>query len=68
MSMDSVYLPLAENHDGHALGVDFHSMADRVAANVRNMKIPVEEQASMMKQLWNDMVDDILGLKKKVAA
>lgn len=68
MSMDSNFLPMAENHDGHAMGVDFHAMADKVAANVRDMKVPVEEQASMMKQLWNDMVDDLLGLKKKIAA
>lgn len=65
MSLDSVFLPMAEMHDGHAMGVDFHAMADRVAANVRSLKAPVEEQASMMKQLWSDMVDDMLGLSKK---
>ncbi|QIW97080.1 hypothetical protein AMS68_002598 [Peltaster fructicola] len=70
MSLDSVFLPMAELHDGHAMGVDFHAMADRVAANVRNLKAPVEEQASMMKQLWNDMIDDMLsiGKSKKIAA
>jgi hypothetical protein len=27
------------------------------------MKVPVEEQAGLMQQLWNDMVDDITGKK-----
>lgn len=67
MSADSVFLPMAELHDGHAQGVDFHGMADAVAQSMRRMRVPVEEQASMMKQLWNDMVDDMLGLSKKRA-
>ena len=65
MSADAVYLPMAEMHDGHAMNVDFHAMADSVAANIRRMKVPVEEQAGIMKQLWNDMVDDMLGVSKK---
>ncbi|KAJ8608232.1 hypothetical protein MRB53_039763 [Persea americana] len=68
MSLDSVYMPMAENHDGHGMGVDFHAVADRIASNLNKMKVPVEEQASMMKQLWSDMVDDVLGLRKKMAA
>ena len=67
MSLDSIYLPMADMTDGHAMGIDFHAMADRVAANVRSMKVPVEQQASMMKQLWSDMVDDVLGMGKKVS-
>ena len=64
MSADAVYLPMAESHDGHAMNIDFHAMADKVAANLRRMSIPVEQQASMMKQIWGDMVDDMMGLKK----
>ena len=59
---------MAELHDGHAGGVDFHAMADKVAANVRAMKLPVEEQAGLLKQIWSDMVDDMVGAKKKAAA
>jgi hypothetical protein len=64
MSLDAVYLPMSDLSDGHSLNIDFHAMADRVAANLRRMKVPVEEQAGLMKQLWNDMVDDITGSKK----
>ena len=61
-SADAVYLPMADLSDGHAMNVDFHSMADRVASNLRRMKLPVEQQAGMMKQLWSDMIDDLFGV------
>lgn len=64
MSADAVFLPMSDLSDGHSLNIDFHAMADKVAANLRSMKVPVEEQASVAKQIWNDMVDDILGTKK----
>ena len=64
MSADAVYLPMSDLSDGHSLNVDFHAMADRVAANVRSMKVPIEEQAGLMKRIFGDMVDDVLGLKK----
>lgn len=67
MSADAVFLPMSDLSDGHSLNIDFHAMADRVAANLRSMKVPVEEQASVAKQIWNDMVDDILGVNKAVA-
>lgn len=67
MSADAVFLPMSDLSDGHSLNIDFHSMADKVAANLRSMKVPVEEQASVAKQIWNDMVDDILGTKKVAA-
>lgn len=63
MSADAVFLPMSDMSDGHSLNIDFHAMADRVAANLRRMSVPVEEQASIMKQIWNDMVDDALNLK-----
>lgn len=65
MSADAVYLPMADLADGHSLNIDFHAMADTVAANLRRMQVPVEEQAGIMKQIWGDMVDDMLGMKKK---
>ncbi|RMY19211.1 hypothetical protein D0867_04812 [Hortaea werneckii] len=61
-SADAVYLPMADLSDGHAMNVDFHSMADRVATNLRRMRLPVEQQAGMMKQLWSDMIDDLFGV------
>ncbi|TKA68518.1 hypothetical protein B0A55_08174 [Friedmanniomyces simplex] len=68
MSLDAVYLPMADSHDGHGLNVDFHAMADKVAANIKKLQVPVEEQAGLMKQIWNDMVDDIVGAKKTTRA
>jgi len=67
-SADAVYLPMADLSDGHAMNVDFHSMADRVASNLRRMKLPVEQQAGMMKQLWSDMIDDLFGVGGGAAA
>jgi hypothetical protein len=32
------------------------------------MKVPVEEQASVLKQIWNDMVDDIMGVSGRKPA
>lgn len=65
MSADAVYLPMSESSDGHAMNVDFHAMAERVAVNLRRMKVPVEEQAGIAKRIWADMVDDILGITKR---
>ncbi|KAK3622863.1 hypothetical protein LTR56_008983 [Elasticomyces elasticus] len=67
MSLDSVYLPMADSHDGHGLNIDFHAMADKVAANIKSLKVPVEQQAGLMKQIWNDMVDDMM-LRKAAKA
>ena len=65
MSADMVFLPMSELTDNHSQNVDFHAMADRVAATVRTMAVPAEEKASMMKKIWSDLVDDMLGLSKK---
>lgn len=64
MSADAVYLPMSESSDDHAMNIDFHAMAERVALNLRRMKVPVEEQAGIAKRIWADMVDDILGTKR----
>lgn len=67
MSADTVLMPFAEAADGHAMNIDFHAMSDRMGANLRRMSEPVEEKAGMVKQVLGDMLDDIMGLKKKVA-
>lgn len=60
MSLDSVYLPLAEttevdeSHHFHFGDLTF------VAAKV-------EEQAGLVSRIWSDMVDDVLGKGKKAA-
>ena len=70
MSLDAVYLPMSDLTDDHAMNVDFHAMADKVAFNVRRMQVPVEEQAGMMKQLWGSLIDDMFASvsKKRAAA
>jgi hypothetical protein len=64
MSADAVFLPMSELTDNHAMNIDFHAMADRVAANLRQLGreggLGVEEQASIMKQVWADLVDDVV--------
>lgn len=66
MSADAVFLPMADMSDGHAMNIDFHAMADRVAANLKNVKnVAPDAQASLIKQIWNDLVDDMIGARKK---
>jgi len=67
MSMDRVFLPMAELSDDHAMNIDFHALADRVTSNLQRIKAPVEESAGAVKQLLNDMVDDVFGVKAKAA-
>ena len=62
VSADAVVLPMSDLSDGHAMQIDFHAMADRVAVNLRRISVPVEQQAGLIKQIWNDMVDDMVGL------
>ena len=64
MSADAVFLPMSEFTDGHAMNIDFHAMADRVSASLKRMQVPADEQASMMKQIWGDIVDDVLAATK----
>jgi hypothetical protein len=64
MSADAVFLPMAESHDGHAMNIDFHAMAERVSRNLRRTGRGAEQQAGMVKQMLGDMVDDVVGLKK----
>ncbi|KAH9808847.1 hypothetical protein Tdes44962_MAKER06266 [Teratosphaeria destructans] len=67
MSADAVYLPMAEMSDS-GTNIDFHAMADRVSANMRRMKVPVGEQAGMMKQIFHDIIDDMFGKKPSAAS
>lgn len=64
LSADTIVFPMSELTDDHGMGIDFHAMADRVATNLRRMNVPAEEQPSMIKQLWGDLVDDVMGLNK----
>jgi hypothetical protein len=66
LSADQVYLPMSDTSDNAAdMPIDFHAMADRVSANLRRMKVPVEQQAGVMKQLWSDLIDGVFAGGKK---
>lgn len=73
ISADAVVFPMAEMSDDHAMNIDFHDVADRVATGLRRMvTVPViEQQAGLVKRIWGDMVDDVLAVGgaggKKVA-
>lgn len=49
---------MSEVHDNNT--VDFQGMAFEVASKITK---PVEEGASMARQIWGDLVDDVLGPK-----
>jgi len=57
----SIVLPVADSHDGHANGIDFHTtMTDFMMTTVAK---PVEKQVGVMREVWNSMLDDVLGAK-----
>lgn len=63
MSLDSVYLPLAETTDsGAAVDESNHFFGDLTFVAAK-----VEEQAGLVSRIWSDMVDDVLGKGKKAA-
>ncbi|KAK4992439.1 hypothetical protein LTR50_001198 [Elasticomyces elasticus] len=69
VSEDSAVSQLSDIHDNGAMNIDFHAVADKVAAAADKFKhVPVAEQATMIKTLWNGFVDDIVGPKKPSAA
>jgi hypothetical protein len=51
---------VADSHDGHANGIDFHTMTDFMMTTVAK---PVEKQVGVMREVWNSMLDDVLGAK-----
>jgi hypothetical protein len=48
---------MADSHDGHADGIDFHAVTDFMTA----VKKPVEARVGVVKELWNSMLDDVMG-------
>lgn len=68
-SPDSVILPMADSHDGHANDIDFSRVSNFMAAGVASVTKPVEKQAGVLKEVWNSMLDDVMGgSSKKVAS
>ncbi|KAF2266630.1 hypothetical protein CC78DRAFT_121603 [Lojkania enalia] len=57
-----IFSPSAMTEVSDNNSVDFQGMAARVAERFGK---PVEEKAGMMKEVWNSLVDDILGPKSQ---
>lgn len=55
----SIVLPVADSHDGHANGIDFHAVTDFLTSAAK----PVEKQVGVMKEVWNSMLDDVIGAR-----
>ena len=56
----SIVLPVADSHDGHANGIDFHTMTDLMMTTVAKS---VEKKVGVMREVWNSMIDDVIGDK-----
>jgi hypothetical protein len=61
----SFVLPVADSHDGHANGIDFHTtMTDFMMTSVaKPVEKQIEKQVGVMREVWNSMLDDVLGAK-----
>lgn len=55
----SIVLPVADSHDGHANGIEFHSVTDFMTSVAK----PVEKQVGVMREVWNSMLDDVIGAR-----
>lgn len=65
---DSRISTIAELHDNNAAAIDFHAMAERVAAAAKKNVGPMMEQSSVLKQLWASIVEDFRGQSAKASA
>ena len=65
MSGNSTFSPMADVHDNSAMPIDFHALADKISAaadSTLKQAVPVvEEQAGVMRTLWNGIVEDVMG-------
>lgn len=53
--------PMTEVHDNESVSVDFHKVADGLKAPVPS----APQAAGFMKQLWNGLMDDVMGPQRK---
>ncbi|TIA46363.1 hypothetical protein D6C79_05240 [Aureobasidium pullulans] len=69
MANDKIISNFSEVSDNNAMPIDFHAMADRVAAATQKaVKAPLAEQTSIVKQLWKGLVEDFQGIHAKPIA
>lgn len=53
---------MADSHDGHANGIDFHTVTDFMTSAVKK---PAEKQVGVVKEVWNSILDDVMGSGSK---
>ena len=72
MSGNSSFSPMADVHDNSAMPIDFHALADKISAaadSTLKQAVPVvEEQAGVMRTLWNGIVEDVMGRSSSSSA
>lgn len=75
-SADSTHIStpsaMSEMQDNIATSVDFHEIADTISRVIQDVGVASQQQvaqsSSMMKQLYNDLVDDVFGGNKRSIA
>ncbi|KAK6007609.1 hypothetical protein QM012_004423 [Aureobasidium pullulans] len=66
MAADKIISNFSEVSDNNAMTIDFHGMAERIAAATQKAaQAPIAEQTSIMKQLWKGIVEDFKGVQAK---
>jgi hypothetical protein len=69
MTPDKIVSNFSEVSDNTAMTIDFHGMAERIAAATQKAsKAPMVEQTSILKQLWKGMVEDFQSVQPKPVA
>ncbi|KAL1304809.1 hypothetical protein AAFC00_003737 [Neodothiora populina] len=62
---DSRISTISELSDNSAMAIDFTAMAERVATATKRNMAPMMEQSSILKQLWDGLVEDLRGQPTK---
>ncbi|KAG9528626.1 hypothetical protein KCU93_g4198, partial [Aureobasidium melanogenum] len=69
MAADKIISNFSEVSDNNAMTIDFHGMAERIAAATQKAaQAPIAEQTSILKQLWKGIVEDFKGVQTKPVA
>ncbi|KAH0003321.1 hypothetical protein KCU78_g13966, partial [Aureobasidium melanogenum] len=69
MAADKIISNFSEVSDNNAMTIDFHGMAERIAAATQKAaQAPIAEQTSILKQLWKGIVEDFKGVQTKPGA
>lgn len=67
---------MSDVHDNNAMAVDFHEVAERLEGIARDARMSAEEVGTrdvdegpgVVRQLWEGMVEDVLGRRNRGGA